>query len=216
VPAGPPVSMWPAGPTPAPFTPLEGVDGVSVPSGAATRAAGKRFVGRYLSTPGNPKNLRSAEAEDFHRHGLGIVLFFETTGTSFTGGHAAGVRDGQLALEGLRALGAPAKNQDGTPVAVYFTIDTDPHGHEAAIVDYVRGAASVLGPGRTGVYGGLGTIDACYRAHACRYFCQAYAWSNNVWHKARHLEQYANGRPFYGHTVDLERQVRPDAGLWLP
>jgi hypothetical protein len=114
-------------PRPKPFHPLEGVDGVSVPSGAQLKAAGKHFVGRYISTPGNPKNITRAEAADMHRHGISVLLFFETTGTSFAGGSAAGVHDARLALDQLKTLGAPAS------VAVYFTIDTDPHGHESEI-----------------------------------------------------------------------------------
>lgn len=193
---------------------LEGVDGVSVPSGAQLKAAGKHFVGRYLSTPGNPKNLTKAEAQDFHAHGLGIVLFFETTGTTFLGGFEAGKKDALSAIPQLRVL-APklATKYLGAP-AVYFTIDTDPTGHEKEIVAYIKGAASVLGHNRTGVYGGYGAIDACHKARACAHFCQAFAWSYGKWHHASQLQQYANGQTIAGHTVDLERRVKTPAGIW--
>lgn len=199
-------------PSPSTFQPREGVDGVSVPGGAELRASGKHFVGRYLSTPGNAKNLRKAEVADLHAHGLGIALIFETTGKSFEGGRAAGVADAKLALDGLRALGAPSS------VAVYFAVDANPHGHEASIVSYIEGASSVLGHGRTGVYGGLGAVDSCFKAAACRFFFQTYGWSGSptVWHRARHLGQYRNGVSLAGHQVDLDRQVKAAAGLWLP
>jgi hypothetical protein len=211
----PPTPAPPAPPKPKPFTPLEGVDGVSVPGGAQLRAAHKHFAGRYLSTPGNPKNLTKAEAVDLHAHGIGIVLFFETDGKGFEGGRAQGVRDAASAVKQLTALN-PRLGLRASPVAVYFTVDVDPRGHEVKIVDYVKGAASLLGRDRTGVYGGLAAVDACSKANACRYFCQAYAWSGGVWHPARHLEQYANGVRLAGHEVDLERAVRAQYGAWLP
>lgn len=194
---------------------LEGVDGVSVPSGAQLKAANKHFVGRYLSTPGNPKNLTVTQAKDFHAHGIGIVLFFETTGTDFVGGHAAGVKDAQSALPQLHAL-SPELAKPESKVAVYFTIDTDPTGHGPEIVSYIKGAASVLGHGRTGVYGGIGTIADCHDSNACGHFCQAFAWSYGKWHPAAQLEQYENGVTLYGHTVDLERRVKTPAGIWWP
>lgn len=205
---------------PVPFKALEGVDGVSVPTGAQLRAAGKHFAGRYLSPPystgPNPKDLTKAQAADLHKAGLGIVLFYESTGKSFLGGHAAGQHDAGVAHQRMRALGIPLSNRDGSPVAVYFTIDEDPHGHEAVIVDYIRGAASIMGIAHTGVYGGLAAVTACSKTRACRFFCQAYAWSGGLWSLVRHLEQYQNGVHLDGHTVDLDRQVKPVAGLWLP
>lgn len=185
-----------------PTVPIEGVDYVSGPSPAELKAAGKKFVCRYLSTSGNPKNVTAAEVSRLHAAGLGVVLVFETTGTTFWGSSPAGKRDAQLALKQADALGVPSS------VPIYFAIDSDPRGHEAQIVSYIKGAASVLGKNRTGVYGGYAAVAACVKAGACDWFWQTYAWSAGAWSKARHLEQYDNGVHIAGHSVDLDRALR--------
>lgn len=202
----------PPKPKPKPFTPLKGCDYVAGPTPAQLKAAGIHFVCRYLSTPGNPKNLTAAEAKALHAAGISIVLVFETTGTTFLGGNAAGRHDATLALEQAKALGVPAT------VPIYFAIDTDPHGHESLVVAYEKGAASVLTAARTGVYGGLTAIDACHKAGACKWFWQTLAWSGTptVWHPANHLEQHENGAHIDGHSVDLDRAVKPAFGAWRP
>ena len=202
-------------PKPRPFHVLQGVDGVSVPSGAQLKAIGKHFVGRYISTPGNPKNLTKDEVADFHKNGIGIVIFFETTGTTFMRGHAAGLADAKLAREQLAALGVPGRNKDGSRVAVFFAVDTDPTGKGALISAYAKGLKQGMGATyAVGLYGGYGTVEA--GVGVADYFVQAYAWSGGKWHPAAKLQQYRNAFRIGNHTVDLDRQVKPNAGIWLP
>lgn len=195
-------------PKPRPFKPIEGVDYETGPSAVQLKAAGKRFVCRYLSTPGNPKNLRPAEAQALHKAGIAIVLVFETTGTTFLGGATAGRHDAALALQQAKALGVPAS------VPIYFAIDEDPNGHEALIVDYIKGAASVMTKARTGVYGGLAAINACHRSGVCSWFWQTLAWSNGLWSVVNHLEQYGAPITLDGHQVDPDRAVKASYGAW--
>ena len=196
-------------PKPAPSPqPVKGCDYVSGPSVAALKNAGIKFVFRYLSTPGNPKNLTVAEAKKLHAAGIKIGLVFETTGTTFKGGAPAGRHDATAALQQAKALGVP------DTVPIYFAIDTDPSGRTQLVVDYIKGCAAVLTKERTGVYGGLAAIDACASAGACAWFWQTLAWSGGVWSPHAHVEQYANGQKIGTATVDLDRAVRQPYGVW--
>jgi hypothetical protein len=202
----------PRKPKAAPFKPIEGCDYVAGPSPAVLKAAGMKFVCRYLSTPGNPKNLTKAEAAGLHKARIGIVVVFETTGTTAEGGTAAGKADAASAAEQAATLGVPAS------VPIYLAVDYDAYTtvQLSKVVAYIGGAASVLGASRTGVYGGYKTVKACYDAKACRYFWQALAWSGGIWHPARHIEQYQNAAQVGGHSVDLDRAVRARFGAWSP
>lgn len=188
---------------------IEGCDYVSGPEPTLLRAAGKRFVCRYLSTPGNPKNLTRQEALDLHAVGISIVLVFETAGERALAGHAAGVEDAKSAQMQKLALRAPAS------VPVYFAVDFDAQpGQLEAVVAYMRGAASVLGRNRTGVYGGYETVRAC--ARVCRWRWQTYAWSFGRWSPAAQLHQYANAARIGGASLDLDRAVTRRYGQWPP
>lgn len=194
-------------PKPSP-QPLKGCDYVSGPSTLALNRAGIKFVFRYLSTPGNPKNLTAAEVKSLHAAGIKIGLVFETTGTTFVGGYMAGQKDAKAALAQAQALGVPKT------VPIYMAIDSDPTGKEAKVVAYIKGAASVLGKARTGVYGGLTAVDACEKANVCDWFWQTLAWSGGNWHPASHVQQYANAQVIGGCQVDLDRAVRMPYGVW--
>lgn len=181
--------------------PLLGCDYVSGPTTAALKAAGIKFVVRYLSSIGNPKNATKTEIAQLHAAGIDVVLVFETVADRARGGASAGRMDALSAREQIAALGFPS-------AVVYFAVDFDPHGHEATIVDYIHGAAQVLGTAKTGVYGGLNAVKACLDAKVCKYGWQAYAWSYGRWDPRRHLEQYANGQHIGGASVDLDRAVK--------
>jgi glycoside hydrolase-like protein len=192
----PPTPVPKPKPKPTPY-PEKGADFVSGPAPAQDKAAGIRFVMRYLSTPGNPKNISKPELAALSQAGIRVGLVFETTGKTFLGGHAAGVADAKLAQAQVAALGHPA-------VVVYFAVDTDPHGHETQIVAYIQGAASVLGKARVGVYGGYAAVKACLDAGVCAYAWQTYAWSAGMWDRRAHLRQVENGVHVAGHGVDID------------
>lgn len=178
--------------------PFAGCDYVSGPSAAALKAAKIKFVCRYLSTPGNPKNATAAEISALHAAGIDVVLVFETVANRALGGKAAGAADAKSAQAQVAALGFPN-------AVIYLVVDFDPHGHETMIVSYIAAAAGVLSPTRTGVYGGLAAVKACLDAKACKYAWQTYAWSAGQWDPRRHLEQYQNGQHIGGASVDLDR-----------
>lgn len=180
------------------------------PSVEALRAAGKRFVGRYAVNDKSPSG-RGITAEEYARWvaaGIDVFLYWQTTTNWMLGGWNAGVNGARNAQANIVAAGMPPD----TPV--YFAVDFDAAPHElAAIDDCLRGAASVLGPERVGVYGGWLVIDHCSKAGTANWFCQTLAWMyGRGWHPAAHLHQYGFNAWIDGTNCDLVRATVPNFG----
>lgn len=180
------------------------------PSVATLKKDGVQFVARYLSSPGASKNLTSSEAKTLSSGGIAIVVVFETTATRAEAGHAAGAADAKEALKEATAAGMPS----GRPI--YFAVDEDttvgPH-----ITAYFKGVASVLGVGRTGVYGGYKVVKGLLDAGLVKWAWQTYAWSGGKWDPRAQLEQYSNSHTIDGVGVDYDRVARAtihDFGQW--
>jgi hypothetical protein len=179
------------------------------PSIDALKKENASFVCRYLSTPGNPKNINRAEALRLRSNGLDVVLVFETTATRALGGASAGKQDAKAAREQATACGAPAGQ------VIYFAVDFDANATELRQVkSYLAGAASVLGADKTGVYGGYAAVKAALDAGVCKYAWQTYAWSGGKWDPRAHLQQYANAQTLGGVEVDHNHAVADDFGQW--
>jgi hypothetical protein len=194
---------------------LEGIDcasPINAGTAKALKSAGKHFACRYLSTPGNPKNLEAKEAAVLTTAGLATVTVFETTGSRALDGANAGHADALAASAQAAALG-------GHDVPIYFAVDFDAQPAQLpAVVAYIKGAADAIGAARVGVYGGLHVIKACADAKACHFLWQTYAWSGTptVWDKRAQLHQYENGKTVAGLSVDLDRALTADYGQWAP
>lgn len=178
----------------------------------AVKSAGVHFVCRYVSTPGNPKNLSKAEAAGLKSAGLDIVVVFETTAQRALGGHADGIADAHSAQTQSLACGAPSH------APIYFAVDFDAAaaGDRDRVRAYMSGAASVLGKDHTGVYGGLAAVKAVLDDGICKYAWQTYAWSGGVWDKRAQIQQYENGKTLAGHSVDYDRAMVTNYGQWDP
>lgn len=196
-------------PKPEPTAPLHGCDFVSGPTAAELKAGGFHFVCRYLSTPGNPKNLTKAEAVALHAHGIKIVLVFETVGQRALSGKAGGIADAKSARAQATALGCPAS------VPIYYAVDFDAVGAEVGkVVSYFKGLCAVEGAAKVGVYGGIDTVKAVLGARVAKWAWQTLAWSGGKWFTGNHIEQYANGVKVDAHSVDLDRAVKVPYGAW--
>lgn len=130
-----------------------------VPSAASIKAAGHIGAGRYIapdrtngSLPEKPVHRR--ELDDFDAHGLKMAMVWQFgAGSSFETsdirrGYTGGVEDAKAAqahLDRIRASGHP----------VFFAIDYRISIDEwnSTGVEYFKGAASVLGKQRVGIYG---------------------------------------------------------------
>lgn len=188
-----------------------GID-YSFGSGLSTgqmKAAGVRFVCRYLSWQPNAKNIDKAEFENLVKAGMYVVFVWEATGRDLTGGHHGGAHDAEEANRQVEALGAK-----GCPI--YFApcdFDAAP-GDQPAINDYLDGAASVIGRSRTGFYGGYYPLKRAFDAGKMHYGWQTYAWSGGQWDHRAHLHQYQNGARLGPAEVDFDRSVAADCGWW--
>jgi len=188
-----------------------GLDYVRGPSMAALKSAGVKFVCRYLSTPGNPKNLRQTEATLLRSYGIQIVTVFETTANRALSGRAAGIADARAAQAQLVGLGAPVN------APVYFAVDFDATpAQQAAINAYLDGAASVLGREHVGVYGSFYVVERCRSAGVCKFFWQTYAWSGGQVSAHAHILQYQNGQRVGGASVDFDKAFDLNFGQWSP
>lgn len=177
---------------------------------AELKAAGVKFVCRYLSTPGNTKNITREERFALSRAGLQIVTVFETTAGRALSSRAGGIADARSAQTQLTGLAAPV----GAPV--YFAVDFDATPEQqTAINAYLIGAASVLGKNRVGIYGGYYPVKRALDAGVCRYAWQTYAWSGGQWDPRAHLQQYRNGMRLAGMSVDYNRATRTNFGQWF-
>jgi hypothetical protein len=173
------------------------------------KAAGVAFVARYLSWQPNPKNINKTEFDNLVKSGLHVVLVWEGTGRDCVNGFHGGHHDAQEADRQARALGAPG-------VPLYFApCDYDaPEADQWLINTYLDGAASVLGHGRTGFYGGYWPLSRAFNGHHMAYGWQTYAWSGGNWDRRAHLQQYQDSAMMGGAEVDYDRSMQFDFGQW--
>jgi hypothetical protein len=190
---------------------IEGVDySFDPPSPNGLVKAGKKFVVRYGGVGKTGKLLTAAEAAELKTAGLAIVANVEETANAFRG-QAAGVRHAAAGDSYFRARGMPADRP------LYFSVDWDAGPADWPAVDAaLKGAASVIGLDRVGVYGGFDTIAHCAGTGLASWFWQTYAWSGGRWHPRCHLQQYKNNVVLADGTVDLDRAVVPNYGQWGP
>lgn len=201
----------------APRKPLhrEGIDYTAMAPQAAKALLAKLnhgtdpgFVGRYVSTPGNPKNMHYDEQKALNAFRVASMLFMETTANRSTAGFAAGHADARSAQNQHKILGRPDKNADGTYVAIFGTVDFD--ARPAQVHAYLVGFKSVLGR-RAGIYGSYAVVKYAMEQLGYRYGCQAYAWSGGRWHKGAQIQQYLNTAQY-----DHDRTMAYDCGLLEP
>lgn len=188
----------------------EGVDYAwGRPGAAALKAAGKTFAMRYLSHDTSGKNLSKAEATTLSGAGIDLGVVWETVASRAKAGYAAGQQDAKDANAQAAACGMPS----GRPI--YFAVDFDAApGDKAAILNYFRGVASVIGNGRTGMYGGYYPIKWAFDAGVITWGWQTYAWSGGKWDSRAQLRQYSNDHVIGGVGLDYDRSVKGDFGQW--
>lgn len=182
---------------------LQGVDiAWDRPTVAQIQAVGAHFVARYFSTD-QSKNLRASEVTAYAAAGLGTVVVWETTAGRATAGRAAGVADAQAAEAQRKAVGLPAD------MVIHFAVDTDTTW--SSVAAYMAGAASVLGQGRVGVYGGYRVIEGAAGA-GYRYLWQTVAWSAGRW--SAHATIRQTGGTTLSGGADWDTAMTPDFGQY--
>lgn len=188
---------------------IAGVDyAFEKPPVAALKAAGISFVSRYLSTD-PAKNLTASEASGLHAAGFSIVINWETTGSTFTGGYQAGLADAQAARKAATAVGVP-----GT-VPIYYSVDSGTTD-VATVLDYLHGLSDAEGSkSLVGVYGDYIVVLAAVGA-GFTFLWQTYAWSEGKWAPEALIRQTANAQSISGVAVDLDEAMAASYGQWAP
>jgi hypothetical protein len=180
------------------------------PGGAAITAAGYAFVCRYLS-PGGPslpgKLLTQPEYADLMAHGVAVVVNWETTADRMKAGRAAGVADAQMADVVARGVGHPADRP------IYFSADFDATPDDQVAIDaYLRGAATVIGLGRVGVYGSYYVCQRCLDNGTAAWVWQTGAWSGGRREPRAHIYQRIGTVTVGDVACDVNEALVPDFG----
>ena len=212
--AAPPAAQPAATQTPPPPAPpggdltnSTGVDYAwSHPASSDIVAHNHRFVARYLS-PDTSKNLSAPELADLKAKGLPVITVWEGGQTRALSGAPAGVADAQSALAQANALGQPANSP------IYFAVDFENTPEQISTIDdYLKGAASVIGPSRVGVYGSYSVVGHSLDIGTAKYAWQAAAWSSGQ--KEPRAQIYQDGRVDFGGGADLNVAQTSDIGQW--
>lgn len=169
------------------------------PSVAAIKAVAQG-VARYFS-PDPSKNLRASEVGAYTLAGLTVVSVFESTAGRALAGYGAGQSDARLAEAQRLACGLP------TAHLVHMAVDTDTTW--SSVLPYFEGAASVLGMGRTGCYGGIRVIDGAAAWGLTRLW-QTAAWSGGQ--VSPHATLYQNGHTALNGAADINHALAADYG----
>jgi len=179
------------------------------PAIATLKAHDVKFVCRYVSTPGNAKNLTKAEADELQKAGIVIVVVFETDAMRAVGGQSSGEIDAKSAEAQVIACGLPKD------CPIYFTVDFDVMNTQVNYVkDYFRGINSVHGVTRTGVYGGYTICKILSDYGLVGYVWQTYAWSHGTWLPKSNIRQEKNGVKWPEGEVDYDSAYTVDFGQY--
>jgi peptidoglycan hydrolase-like protein with peptidoglycan-binding domain len=174
----------------------------------AFRQAGVSFVIRYLSND-TSKNLNASEAHLLSDGGFDLAVVWETTAKRALSGRKAGEDDAAKARKQAKTCGMPA----GRPI--YFAVDWDATDREKpTIAEYLKGAASVIGKKRVGVYGGYWVVKYCLDNAVASYGWQTYAWSSGQRDQRAQLYQHHNGVIIGGVNCDKDTAYAADFGQW--
>ena len=189
------------------MTSTAGVDYAwSHPSPVAPEGRGQALR-RPLPRADASKILTRTEATALATHDLWSVVVWESTASRAAAGRAAGVADAKEAAAQASAAGMP------TSRPIYFAVDFD--AAPGTVDAYFEGAASVLGIGRTGVYGGYKVVKHLLDARLARWAWQTTAWSGGKWDSRAVIRQGSQAH-IGGVDVDLDTALAADYGQWQP
>ena len=191
---------------------IEGVDySVSRPSPSGLYTAGKRFAMRYVGLGTSDKHLTWSERAALHSAGLGIGVVCEGTEAWMLRGRDAGIEAAVISNRHVVKCGLPP----WTPI--FFAADFQGNIYQwNAVLNCLRGAESVIGYDRTGLYGGYECVRYVVQEMGARYYWQTHAWSHGMWHPSAHIQQYHNGVTVAGGDCDLVRTSFVTSGIVFP
>lgn len=174
------------------------------PGGAMLQTRGVNFAGRYLWAHEGNKGIGRAEYDDLVAHNISPFFFYETYAEdSMAGGYNVGVKHAIAAQKFLDTLGLPRH-------PIHFNVDHDASVAQLPqILEGMKGAASIVGKQRAGIYGEYDVVRAVLDA-GYTYACQTYAWSDGKWDPRATTRQWSNGQ--WNDSVDFEWAMAEDFG----
>lgn len=154
---------------------------------AALKADDVEVVFRYVSTPGNPKNITRAEYETLTAAGILVLLVYETTATWMLGGYAAGLAAARSARAQATAVGYP------TTFPIWYADDFDDSAAQiSTILDTLHGCSDAEGTkARVQLYAEYEAVEAAYAAGYTLPW-QTRAWSGTA--RSTHAVLYQTGQ----------------------
>lgn len=175
--------------------------GVIPPSALA--AAGCQLVCRYVSQPGQAKNISPAEYAELTAAGIEVALVYETTADWALGGYAAGLAAARSARAQATAVGYPPGRQ------IWYAVDFEAAGGQLpTVVDCLHGCADAEGtPALVSVYGDDQVVTAAAAAGFGRTPWQTVAWSAGAWSPLAALRQTGQSLTIGGVQVDVNDVV---------
>jgi peptidoglycan hydrolase-like protein with peptidoglycan-binding domain len=209
------------------FPPAGSIHGVDYsfarPDIAMMKSRGVRLAGRYVWNPKYADGVRinkgidRAEYDALKAAGIDPFFFYETYPEDFITGFDTGVRHATDAQALIVKLGLPN-------LPIHFNVDRQASASDIpGILEGLRGAASVIGKGRTALYGQYSVIKAAFDADLISHACQTYAWSGDgrgstTWDPRATTQQWQNTQwptvPGDSNTaqIDYTRAVKRDFG----
>jgi hypothetical protein len=181
------------------------------PDITALAAAGFKFACRYGGPGTRDKQLDAAEANSLAAAGISVVSNAEGAADGLGNGWAVGVSWAKTADYWFKSCGMPADRP------IYLSADFDVTVEDwPAVAEALKGAASVIGVARVGVYGSYNVMRWAARDGVAKWYWQCFAWSYGRWAPGNHIEQYRNGVTIGGADCDLNRALQDDYGQWMP
>jgi hypothetical protein len=138
---------------------------------AALAAAGVRTVMRYVSTPGQSKNITPAEYRQLVEAGIAVGLVYETSAGWMLGGYSAGAAAARSARAQAVAVGYPSW------YPIWYAADFQATAAQiATVLDTLHGAADA--EGSKALVGAYGDFEVCTAAAAAGF---AAPWQTAAW-----------------------------------
>jgi Domain of unknown function (DUF1906) len=175
----------------------------------AILAAGCQTVFRYVSTPGNPKNITASELAALGAAGIGVGLVYETTANWMLGGHSAGVAAAKSARAQATAAGY------GPQCRIWYAADFDPTTAQVStVLSTLQGCVAAEGSMQlVDIYGGLAVVRAAANAGFTAPW-QTTAWSGGVWDSRALIRQTGQELVVGGVQVDVNTLMTAQLGQW--
>lgn len=185
--------------------PLAGVDASRRLDGAAVEAAGKAWVGRYVSSFADPKDVSRAEIDDLNGHGVAVLVVLEDGTYSLTPAQA------MTGVDRLDTLGAPK----GTGLVL---ADDNNQPPAQSVSDMTRSGVIIRDAGYlAGFYGAKGIARQLQGAGAIDIAWVVDTWGWDTTTDRWNFRQLPNASqaPIGGVACDADDAPYP-VGLWLP